>query len=732
MQYQLNRRRFMQSSALAGAGSMLWQPSALSASPENGGEGEGWFDKPMRWAQVAFVENDPAQYDKDFWLDYFERTHSQAAVLSAGGVVAFYPTKIPLHYRSTWMEETDPFGDMVEGCRKLGMVVVARTDPHAVRQDVFDAHPDWIMRNEKGEPRRHWANPDLWVTCPYGPYNFEFMTEVHKEIMSLYKIEGIFSNRWKGHGKCFCEHCQRLFYDYCEKEIPQTSNPQDPNQHHYIVWEKKRLTDLWLLWDREVRSIHPASRFIPNGPPDLKAAGELADILIADHQARSGNTPPWSAARTGKRYRAVMGKKPSIGIFSVGLEEPYRWKDSVQSEAEIRIWVAEATASGLRPWFTKFSATLYDKRWLESVEKIYQWNAKAEPYLRNVAPLANVAVVFSEQTQTFYRGGSAQRNYGDHERGMYHALIESRIPIEMVHDQRLEPEHVDSFQLLILPNIAALSDRQCEQLRGYVERGGSLLATYETSLYNEWGHKRYDFGLSDLFGVSYGGGIEGRMQNSYLSINRDSESGEFHPILAGLQDTPRIINGSYRLKIEPKEEFIEEFPSPITLVPSYPDLPMEHVFPRIPHTDIREVYLRELGGSRITYIPWDIDRIFWEVMAVDHAVLLGNLVRWTLGAEPPVKVDGPGLVDISIWRQENSMTVHLVNLTNPMMMKGPFRELIPLTEQKVRIRLPNGEIAKRVHLLVADKSMSVEMQDGWAHLHVPSILDHEVVAIDFA
>ena len=32
------------------------------------------------------------------------------------------------------------------------------------------------------------------------------------------------------------------------------------------------------------------------------------------------------------------------------------------------------------------------------------------------------------------------------------------------------------------------------------------------------------------------------------------------------------------------------------------------------------------------------------------------------------------------------MTVHLVNLTNPMMMKGPLRETIPIGPLTVRIR----------------------------------------------
>ena len=39
---------------------------------------------------------------------------------------------------------------------------------------------------------------------------------------------------------------------------------------------------------------------------------------------------------------------------------------------------------------------------------------------------------------------------------------------------------------------------------------------------------------------------------------------------------------------------------------------------------------------------------------------------------------------MTVWRQRASMTVHLVNLTNPMMMKGPLREVIPIGPQRVR------------------------------------------------
>ena len=247
-----------------------------------------------------------------------------------------------------------------------------------------------------------------------------------------------------------------------------------------------------------------------------------------------------------------MGRKPIGGIFSVGVEEAYRWKDSVQSDAEIRMWVLDGVANGLRPWFTKFAGTLRDRRWLPVVEKVYDWHFRNERYLRNEAPLARVAMVYSQQTAHFYGGAQARAKVEDHALGYYHALIEARIPFEMAHDGLLDAAHIDQFKALILPNIAALSDAQCRQLREYVARGGAIVATHETSLYNERGVRRADFGLADLFGASYDGAVDARMQNSYLRL--EGEPGRRHPILAGLHDAERIINGVARVhtRINPR------------------------------------------------------------------------------------------------------------------------------------------------------------------------------------
>ena len=381
----------------------------------------------------------------------------------------------------------------------------------------------------------------------------------------------------------------------------------------------------------------------------------------------------------------------------------------------------------MKPCFVKFGANIFDKRWMDAVAVMYQNYHQSERYLRNIASMARIGMVFSQQTSRRYGGESWQQRSNEHALGMYHAMVEGGIPFDMVNDMLLDEDHLKQYKLLILPNIALLSDRQCGQLRKFVQSGGSIVATFETSLYDEEGRRRPDFALGDLFGVTYDGGVEGPMRNSYLKLKKDPVTGSFHPVLNGLEDAYRIINSIYRVKTKPHPQ--TEFPSPVTLVPTYPDLPMEDVYPRIEETDIRELYLRETRESRMAYFPGDMDRSFWQLMTDDHGRLLRSTILWALNEEQIVDVHVKGVVDVSVWRQKESMTVHLVNLTNPMMMKGPFRELYPV-EATISIQIPENHRITGTNLLFSDITPEYEIKGNKLLLTIPKITDHEIVAID--
>ena len=694
------------------------------------------FDEAMRWIQVAFTEDDPGRYDPKFWFDFFKATRSEAVCLSAGGSIAFYPSMVPYHHRARDLGDRDIFGEMVAGSRGLGMAVVARLDPHALSQDAFAAHPEWVARMPDGHPKRHPTAADLYIACLNGPFMAVFMPQVITEVATRYDIDGFFGNRWGGSGICYCDSCRTLFKqapgfdvptaivgDYT---MPPAGGPQDAACRAYTLWHNEmRFTQL-ALWNDTAKRIKPDLFFI-GGPvgglePDPNRFTTFAPILFGDHQARSGVTPVWNNGRYAKQMRGFMGQKPIVGIFSIGEEEAYRWKDSVQSGAEIETWLADGVAQGFRPWMTKFNAKPFDTRWKPVVTERYDWLADRASYLRNTGNLARVAMVHSPETVAFYGRAEARARVEDHMSGYYEALIEARIPFEMIDSRQLDAAHIARFRVLILPNIAILSDAQCQQLRAFVHNGGRIVATHETSLYDETGRQRTNFGLADLFGCDFAGQVDERVQNSYLTVRGP------HPLVAGLEDAPRIIGTVKRVRVTPTDHA----PQPLTLVPSYSDLPMERVFTDTPQTDIPMVFCRTIGAGRVVYFPMDLDRTFWEILSPDHMALLGNAVGWAADEAAPLTLDGQGVLDISLWRQASSMTAHLVNLTNPMMMKGPIRELFPVGPFEASLIVPPSAKVKFVRLLEGNQTVPVRLEGGRLKVTVPRVALHEIIAVDFA
>lgn len=78
------------------------------------------------------------------------------------------------------------------------------------------------------------------------------------------------------------------------------------------------------------------------------------------------------------------------------------------------------------------------------------------------------------------------------------------------------------------------------------------------------------------------------------------------------------------------------------------------------------------------------------------------------------------------------MTAHLVNLTNPMTMKGPYRRIFPVGPFTVRMDLPAGVTPARARLLVSGQAVPFRREASRVTVSVPRIGVHEVVAVDFA
>ena len=128
----------------------------------------------------------------------------------------------------------------------------------------------------------------------------------------------------------------------------------------------------------------------------------------------------------------------------------------------------------------------------------------------------------------------------------------------------------------------------------------------------------------------------------------------------------------------------------LTVVPGYVAYPPELSYPEQPRTTEPAMVVREKGRSRLVYFPGDVERTMWRSGHTDLARLLQNAIRWVAGANPPVTIQGDGVIEPFAWETEAGFAVHVLNYTNPAMHKGSLREFYPIGEQQVRMTLPAG------------------------------------------
>ena len=220
-----------------------------------------------------------------------------------------------------------------------------------------------------------------------------------------------------------------------------------------------------------------------------------------------------------------------------------------------------------------------------------------------------------------------------------------RFAFDFVHEDRLEPERLSKYRALLLPNIAMLSDRQCQQIRDYVQSGGSIMASFETGLYDENLKQRADFGLADLLGINKAGDVDRHQRQRVLwrASSASTPSSRASP-------TP---TGSPARRIACRSS-----PCRIRCSPSSPDsCAIRRSWPtrRSPHTDEPAVVLRETGSSRIAYFPGDIERTYWLTGHGDLLRLLHNTIRWITRDERIVHVEGEGFIEMFAGRRPPDM-----------------------------------------------------------------------------
>jgi hypothetical protein len=685
---------------------------------------EPWQQKVRRVGQNNMTEHDPVVMNIDEWADYWHAADADIVFISVTGILAFYPSKVKFHRHGKFLHDRDFFGECVAAAKKRNMRVVARMSPDLNWGDALAAHPEWAMRNRDGSVQFSEQDRRLFQTCMFTSYMDDYIPAIMREINSLYDVDCFYTNGWPPIGslpECYCAICSKL---------PAAGTPA-----YWRVFND-RVFELWQKYDAIAKGKKPDIFFFANlggnvrGGPNLAQLGKIAAWFQADNQGRTYNDPAvWGCTLQGRVCNAVLDGKFAANVTAAYSTGAITWRNGSKSPAETRMWLNETVAGGMVPYYHFVGSEDglgEDRRWQKVGGDYFRWTAKYDAHLKTRRSIANIGVVMGQSTQLLYPGPATVRSHAYmHEttQGLYDALLSGRFAFDFVHEDRLEPERLSKYRALLLPNIAMLSDRQCQQIRDYVRSGGSVMASFETGLYDENLNPRTDFGLADVLDIHKAGDVIGTNGNAYYARIESPDSTQRHPLLEGFTDTNWLPGAQNRIPLKPVQNPV------LTVVPGFVSYPPELAYPPVSHTDEPAVVLREAGSSRMAYFPGDIERSYWLTGHGDLLRLLQNTIRWITHDEHIVHIEGEGFIETLSWETTPGYAVHLLNYTNPNAQHCWLQSTYPLGPQIVRMKLPQSVGVRSIELLKSGRNVPFDLEGQELRFTVPRVEDYEVAAI---
>lgn len=673
-----------------------------------------WWHKPYRIVQTNLRLTDAA-LDPEALVQEARSFGATAVTFNVGGIYAFYPTDLKLQARNPYLTR-DLTGDMLTALHREGMRMVGRYDLSKATRIAYEAHPDWFVHNDKGVPLEY---NGTYQACVNGGWYTDYAHRILEESLSRYDIDALFFNMLgyrsrdysdNYHGICWCRNCQEQFKLMFGRQLPQREDFSDPAYRDYLKF-KDRTSEA-----RNQELYDTVKRVRPTVGVMIERAS--SDFMRLELQRAIRRPQPEWPHQAGEKARWAAGfgrgEKPYSCASTNFLD--FSWRFASETSHHHLLRFAQAVANGAQ--LDYYLLGLFDQENaepLEAVHEFFQWHAANGHHYPGMRSQARVALYHSRSTQTYAGATATGAEQATCFRGAYRVLLESRIPFDIVSDQRIGDADIEKqlarYDVIVLPNVSCLSDVEAAALDVFVAKGGVLVATGETGLYDEYGERRTGFALDSFPALQVN--FPARKLQTYVQVAPD----EFH-----FPKTRLLHLDGWFFHCEATNDA----EGLLTLMPPQRFGPPELCFPEVPAKDNAAVLMRCHGHGQVIYLPWLPEWLFYRDGLPEHRELLAQLVL--ANTELPVKVEGVGPVEVTVHRKKQGRgdyLVHLVNYTGQR--NNVFAEPVPLRGFRIGLKADSGLATS----LVSGKQIEVGVADadGYVWLDVPEFGVFEAILI---
>ena len=633
---------------------------------------------------------------------------------------------------------SDPLPRFIELAHARDILILSYISMTAYKS-LLETEPGWFM--EYLDEGRAPPEENFWC-CINSPFR-DWLPRSLIEMIDQLNVDGFFfdgtnfgSHADPGqtgyHIGCRCTHCRRVYADQTGRDVPDQVDIHDKEFRRYLAWRRENVRDFMVHVTHGVHAVHPDAILDFNhyaGVYNNWTLGHPANPLLP---AGSGayffvERTVYDGSSLAAKYVRAHGTPAAVWIGPTqGLPECANHTAPYPEPFAPTADCMSIMANGARPILAMLPNPSPPYR--DYMRAIWSNCRRRADYLEGDT-LKYVAMHWSETSRDYFAPSpnhfEAAAGYFKRIRGTFEMLNRSHLLTDVVFDRQITDEHLAPYKILFLSNSACLSAEQCDVIRRFVDRCGTVIATYESALQDEWGERRENFQLADVFGVDYHGRDEREPKGGCVYVS------------AGVGMDPRIHcfagrQTAVRIRADASPEIL------CTKCGLHVARPIDHYREDFEFgSGEPAITNNRYGNGSAIYITGDIGLAYSLTPYPPLRRLVAQLVKRT---PSPIEIEAPGVIEVSAAiRPSGELMIHLVNSPVPFIghsMSPDFhdmatrfflnpQDLIPIHDVKVTF---NQVTARSARLPLRDEELPIAGSPP--SVTVPRVDCHEVVLVD--
>ncbi|MCL5986172.1 MAG: alpha-L-fucosidase [Actinobacteria bacterium] len=568
----------------------------------------------------------------------------------------YYNTKVGHKHKN--MGDRDFLAEVIAEANARGLMVQIY---YTVNFQVNVKDESYLAKDGNGKFIKYsYEGVQRWDQVCYNSMDYlEFCLTQIRELSVNYEASSIWIDMFNypfDRIACYCDKCRRAFKEQYGYDNLPASPTWDKVWRDFLDFRFKANYEFALKIRKEIKKIKPDMVAIFNyhgGPHQNWLEGQKPVMHssysdFTSHEIYPNEYGTMYSSIVPRYLRGVQPGKPAEILTS---RFNYSWDYTLKPKAQYTWEVMTALANGVS--IVTVDQPLHTGELDESVYKlirdVYSYaNSRKNVFKGNDPKL--IAVYYSVKTRDFYARDNKEE-YSLSFNGAMKALLEEHYPVDVLFDENLASLDISQYKVLVLANVAILNDEEIEKIKHFVVDGGILIATDETSLYDENGDRLTNYRLSEIFGVDHAGKTKFRRCFFKTPENYSRDIDQNYSILV---DGPgNIINAN--------NKFVSLSGS--LEIPFYE--PGDAMFySHNLHPRWREVgpalVMNTYQSGKVFYIPFKIFRSYANrYMLPEHRKFIRNIIDG-LNLELPIKVIAPLNVEVVIKEDSENYYIHLL------------------------------------------------------------------------